>query len=150
MPDPESSVAVLTAVLQERPWLAVVAVAALVAVLRLVRRPGRPVARPGEVWFARVPFEDGSGAKDRPVLVLSVGPRTCGVARITSQDKSTRADHVRVPPGTPGLARASWIGLRPLTLRRSALRRRTGEPGAGFLTWYRDAVAAADAPRARG
>lgn len=140
----------LAAALQERPWLAAVAVAALLVVLRLSRRRRGPTPRPGEVWFAMVPFEDRPGGKDRPVLVLSVGARACQVAPMTSQDKSARADHVRVPAGVSGLAKASWVGLRPVSLRRSALRRRSGAPGEAFVAWYRDAVAAAGPPRARG
>ena len=149
-PEPESTVVAVLAALQERPWLAAVAVAALLVLLRLSRRRRRPAPRPGEVWFALVPFEDRPGAKDRPVLVLSVSGRTCRVAAMTSQDTSARSDRVRVPAGVPGLAKASWVSLRPSTLRRSALRRRSGEPGEAFLAWYRDAAAAAGSPRARG
>ena len=83
------------------------------------------------MWFAEVPFEDGSGSKDRPVLVLSAGGRSCEVARFTSQDKNGRRDHVRVPQGIPGLPKASWLNLRPTSLPRSAFRRRTGRAGRG-------------------
>ena len=92
------------------------------------------------MWFAEVPFEDGSGSKDRPVLVLSGGGRSCEVARFTSQDKIGRRDHVRVPQGVPGLPKASWLNLRPTSLPRSAFRRRTGQPGEAFVAWYRDAA----------
>ena len=126
----------------DHPWITVGVVAALLVLLRLLgrRRPraGRPQA--GDVWFAEVPFEDGTGSKDRPVLVLSASGRSCEVARFTSQDKDDRRDHVRVPRGIPGLPRASWLDLRPLTLPSSAFRRRTGEPGEAFVAWYRDAT----------
>ena len=92
------------------------------------------------MWFAEVPFEDGSGSKDRPVLVLSASGRSCEVARFTSQNKSGRRDHVVVPYGVPGLPKASWLNLRPTSLPRSAFRRRTGQPGEAFVAWYRDAA----------
>ncbi|MDM7829928.1 hypothetical protein [Cellulomonas edaphi] len=89
------------------------------------------------MWFAEVPFEDGSGSKDRPVLVLArVGRRSYSVARSTSQDRTARRDHVRVPSGVPGLPKASWLNLRPTTLRNRAFRRRSGAPGPAFVHWY--------------
>ena len=115
------------------------AVAALVVVgLLWGSRRSRP--RSGEVWFAQVPFEDGSGSKDRPVLVLSVTGRTCSVARFTSQNRDARRDHERVPVGVTGLSGASWINLRPTTLRTSAFRRRTGKPGKAYVAWYLEAA----------
>ncbi len=98
-------------------------------------RAGRP--SPGEVWFADVPFADGTGSKDRPVLVLGVEGRMCEVARFTSQDRSARRDHVAIPPGIPGLARDSWIDLRPVHLPLGAFRRRTGDAGEALVVWYR-------------
>ena len=104
----------------EHPWatLGVVAAILLIGWLRRPRGAGRapdPATRDatatGDVWFAEVPFEDGSGSKDRPVLVLSVVARSCEVARFTSQDKNGRRDHVRVPQGIPGLPKASWLNL---------------------------------------
>lgn len=118
-------------------WVAVAVI--LLVVLQLVRllRSGRgPRPEPGDIWFAEVPFEDGTGSKDRPVLVLSASGRVCTVARCTSQDKGARRDHVRLPDGVPGLARVSWVSLRPQRLRRSALRRRVGQPGRGLVLWF--------------
>ena len=123
----------------DHPWATVGIIAAVLALGWLVRpRPRRP--RPGEVWFAQVPFEDRPGSKDRPVLVLSVDGAAYEVARFTSQDRSARRDHVRVPHGIPGVPKASWLNLRPLTLDRSAFRRHTGDPGEAFLSWYRTAA----------
>ncbi|MET0789404.1 MAG: type II toxin-antitoxin system PemK/MazF family toxin [Cellulomonas sp.] len=121
------------------PWAAVGVIVAVLA-LGWLLRPRRRAPRPGEVWFAQVPFEDGSGSKDRPVLVLSVHDGSFEVARFTSQDRSARRDHVRVPDGIPGLPKASWLNLRPLTLHRRAFRRRTGDPGEAFVAWYRTAA----------
>ncbi|WP_188078927.1 hypothetical protein [Actinotalea subterranea] len=117
-----------------------IAVAAVcVLVLALVRargRRGRARPAPGEVWFAEVPFEDGTGSKDRPVLVLAVRGGRCSVARFTSQDRSARGDHRRVPGVVPGLQRSSWANLRPITLRRRAFRRRVAPPDAALVAWY--------------
>ncbi|CAN5122922.1 hypothetical protein BH11ACT1_BH11ACT1_04680 [soil metagenome] len=74
------------------------------------------------------------------MLVLAVGGRTCTVARFTSQDRGEHRDYVRVPDGIPGLRRTSWVDLRPVSLRRSALRRRAGDPGAALARWYADAA----------
>ncbi|HEY0188398.1 MAG TPA: type II toxin-antitoxin system PemK/MazF family toxin [Cellulomonas sp.] len=136
--------------LPDRPWLLLVGLAALAVLVALGRRRARgrragrtrsrgrrPAPRPGEVWFALVPFEDGTGAKDRPVLVLAIDTRTCTIARLTSQDQDARRDYARVPPGVPGLRRSSWVSLRPQALDRSAFRRRIGDPGAALVAWYR-------------
>ncbi|SCG46579.1 type II toxin-antitoxin system PemK/MazF family toxin [Micromonospora siamensis] len=53
--------------------------------------------RPGEIWWADVPYEDGTGSKVRPCLVLRADRRGADVLKITSQDKSDRDDHVRIP-----------------------------------------------------
>ncbi len=54
-------------------------------------------AKPGDIYWADVPFEDGPGSKMRPCLVLR--PRWNGydVLKITSQDQSHRRDHVQIP-----------------------------------------------------
>jgi mRNA-degrading endonuclease toxin of MazEF toxin-antitoxin module len=123
----------------DRPWLLVLAVAAVLLLLRLLSRAGRPAVRRGEVWFALVPFRDGTGAKDRPVVVLDSGPRSCRVVRLTSQDRDERHDHARLPRHLPGLdRRRSWVDLRPLRIPRSALRRRVGDAGDAWLAWYEE------------
>ncbi|MFG2102699.1 type II toxin-antitoxin system PemK/MazF family toxin [Micromonospora echinaurantiaca] len=53
--------------------------------------------RPGDIWWADVPYADGTGSKVRPCLVLRVDGRSAEVLKITSQDKSGRDDHVRIP-----------------------------------------------------
>jgi len=128
---------VLRDLLADRPWLVALVVGAVVLLLRLLRRAGAPVAHPGEVWFAMVPFRDGTGAKDRPVVVLSRHGRRVTVARLTSRDQSARTrDYARAPLPLPGLHGTSWVDLRPLELPRSALRRRTGDAGDDWLLWF--------------
>ncbi|MER7456267.1 type II toxin-antitoxin system PemK/MazF family toxin [Micromonospora sp. NPDC126480] len=56
-----------------------------------------PTPRPGEIWWADVPYADGTGSKVRPCLVLHVDARGADVLKITSRDKSDRDDHVRIP-----------------------------------------------------
>ncbi|QKW17689.1 hypothetical protein HUT16_00185 [Kitasatospora sp. NA04385] len=49
--------------------------------------------RPGQVWYAYVPFEEGGGGKDRPCLVVGAGATGATVLKITSQDKSDFPEH---------------------------------------------------------
>ncbi|MFC0098700.1 type II toxin-antitoxin system PemK/MazF family toxin [Micromonospora marina] len=60
-------------------------------------RTGRDEPRPGEIWWADVPYADGTGSKVRPCLVLRVDGRDAEVLKITSQDKSDRDDHLPIP-----------------------------------------------------
>src|SRR3954466_12083053 len=52
--------------------------------------------RPGEIWWADVPYEDYSGHKVRPCVVLRGRGGYRQVLKITSQDQSRRGDHVRI------------------------------------------------------
>ncbi|MEU1025807.1 type II toxin-antitoxin system PemK/MazF family toxin, partial [Streptomyces sp. NPDC005904] len=67
--------------------------------------------RPAEIWWARVPYEDGPGGKDRPCLVLSVRGERARVAKITSKFHEERAGVIPLPPGSVGDAegRASFL-----------------------------------------
>lgn len=115
---------------------ALVVLALVVALLRRARRPRRRRPRPGELWFALVPYEDRPGAKDRPVLVLEVDGDAVVVAQLTSQDKSRRRDHVSAPARLTGMRKDSWLELRRRTLRRRAFRRRAGDLGQAGLVWF--------------
>ncbi|MFC8451472.1 hypothetical protein [Kitasatospora sp. NPDC057223] len=53
--------------------------------------------KPGEMWWADVPFEDISGSKERPVLVFSVLDGHMEVLKSTSQDRLDRSDHIALP-----------------------------------------------------
>ncbi|WP_182906684.1 type II toxin-antitoxin system PemK/MazF family toxin [Microbispora sp. H13382] len=53
--------------------------------------------RPGEIWWADVPYEDGPGHKVRPCVVLRTYRGGAEVLKITSQDRSDRDDHVEIP-----------------------------------------------------
>ncbi|MBJ3812073.1 type II toxin-antitoxin system PemK/MazF family toxin [Streptomyces flavofungini] len=73
------------------------------------KRGGRPQA--GEIWWARVPYEEGGGEKDRPCLVLAVHGDSVRVAKITSKYRDERAGVIPLPPGAVGDAhgRASFL-----------------------------------------
>jgi hypothetical protein len=114
-------------------WLLLGALAVVVLLVWLVRsrtkvptkaRPGPPKAKakpkvdrtgpqPGEIWWADVPYEDYSGHKVRPCVVLRTGKGFREVLKITSQDQSHRQDHVRIPTKTwdPGADRDSYLDL---------------------------------------
>ncbi|MER5682414.1 type II toxin-antitoxin system PemK/MazF family toxin [Streptomyces sp. NPDC002205] len=90
--------------------------------------------RPGEIWWAEVPYEDGPGSKDRPCLVLSVRDGAARVAKITSKHHEERPGVIALPPGAVGdpRGRASFLEtdeLRDVAVR--GFRRRVGvvDPG---------------------
>jgi hypothetical protein len=86
-----------------------------------------PEAR--EIWWADVPFEDGTGSKDRPCLVLYRGARTATVLKITSKHHPDRSGVLPLPPGTVGDRdkRASWLETdEPREVPLDHFRRRVG------------------------
>ncbi|MEU6016753.1 type II toxin-antitoxin system PemK/MazF family toxin [Streptomyces sp. NPDC047515] len=90
--------------------------------------------RPGEIWWAEVPYEDGPGAKDRPCLVLSVRGGSALVAKITSKHHQERPGVIALPAGTVGDERERASFLETDELRKVAVRgfrRRVGvvDPG---------------------
>ncbi|MET9809838.1 type II toxin-antitoxin system PemK/MazF family toxin [Streptomyces halstedii] len=96
----------------------------------------RPVGapRPGEIWWADVPYEDGPGSKDRPCLVLSVRGGTAVVAKITSRHHAERPGVIALAAGAVGDAQGRQSFLETDELRDvavSAFRRKAGdvEPG---------------------
>lgn len=138
-------------------WLALAAVVLLALVATLVdgwgrrghradrpagrtRPPGRPSAggrgrprvprpRPAEIWWAKVPYEDGPGEKDRPCLVLAVRGERVTVAKITSKYHDERAGVIPLPPGAVGDAHGRASFLETDELREVPLwefRRRVG------------------------
>ncbi|MEV3992832.1 type II toxin-antitoxin system PemK/MazF family toxin [Streptomyces sp. NPDC049837] len=84
-------------------------------------RPGEPPPgrrpRPGEIWWADVPYEDGPGSKDRPCLVLAVRGDTALVAKITSRYRDERPGVIALHPDAVGDARG-----RPSFLETDELR----------------------------
>ncbi|MFI9642112.1 type II toxin-antitoxin system PemK/MazF family toxin [Micromonospora sp. NPDC051925] len=94
-------------------------------------RPRTPTGtpRPGDIWWADVPFHDGAGSKVRPCLVLRADDRGGEVLKITSQDKSGRDDHVPIPTRgwDPDADHDSWLDLaEPLRIPADAFSRRAG------------------------
>lgn len=97
-------------------------------------------ARPGEIWWADVPFEDGPGSKVRPCLI--VRPRWSGydVLKITSQDQRSRRDHVEIATEgwDPGATKNSFLDLSdPIRVREKAVDNRAGALDAATWTKVR-------------
>jgi len=63
------------------------------------RRPvaSLPNPRPGQVWWARIEFEESRRSKDRPCLVLTGRGRRRRVLMFTSQDKAGRSGYLPAP-----------------------------------------------------
>ncbi|MEU6080594.1 type II toxin-antitoxin system PemK/MazF family toxin [Streptomyces sp. NPDC047108] len=101
-------------------------------------RPGRrePSAkragkrpRPGEIWWADVPYEDGPGSKDRPCLVLALRGENALVVKITSRDREGRAGVIALPDGAVGdtAGRRSYLETEELReVRIGGFRRHVG------------------------
>lgn len=84
---------------------------------------------PGEIWWADVPYADGTGSKVRPCLVLRADSRGADVLKITSQDKSDRDDHVRIPTRDwdPDAEHDSYLSLtEPARISSAAFADRAG------------------------
>ncbi|MEU9823926.1 type II toxin-antitoxin system PemK/MazF family toxin [Micromonospora chersina] len=85
--------------------------------------------RAGEIWWADVPYADGTGSKVRPCLVLRVDGRDADVLKITSQDKSDRDDHVPIPTRSwdPNADHDSFLDVsEPIRLPLAAFEDRAG------------------------
>ncbi|KUL39944.1 hypothetical protein [Actinoplanes awajinensis] len=83
------------------------------------RRQGHWPPKPGQIWYADVPFAESDDSKDRPVLVLRTAGRQAEVLKITSQDKSKYPQHYLFLPYAKWhrvLDRDSWLELRPQRL----------------------------------
>jgi hypothetical protein len=112
------------------PGLAAIGLAA--AIWYLLRRRATPPGGPriGEIWWADVPYTDGSGSKVRPCLILLRHRRGIVVLKITSQDKSHRRDHLLIPTKgwDPSARHDSYLNLgEPIMMRREAFERRAGD-----------------------
>ncbi|MEV6593712.1 type II toxin-antitoxin system PemK/MazF family toxin [Streptomyces acidicola] len=97
-----------------------------------LRQPGQgPGPGPAEVWWVRVPHEDGpSGVGDRPCLVLAVRGERVVVVKITTRYRDgERAGVIPLPPGVVGDARGRAGFLETGELREVPVgdfRRRVG------------------------
>jgi mRNA-degrading endonuclease toxin of MazEF toxin-antitoxin module len=113
------------------PWLLTIgAVVLLAAVIWAVRaRAANQGPDRGDIWWAEVPFSDGTGTKLRPCLVLLRHRRGVVVLKITSQDKSRRRDHVPIPTRSwdARATKDSYLDLgEPIMVRPAAFQRRAG------------------------
>ncbi|WP_314173231.1 hypothetical protein [Streptomyces winkii] len=77
---------------------------------------GRTPPAPGDIWFATVPFDDDTGAKDRPCLVVRTLDRHAEVLKITSVDKSEHHNYARIPTASwdAKAEHDSWLERSPL------------------------------------
>jgi hypothetical protein len=115
-------------------WLVLAALAIVALFLWLTRAPAKPAPvltgpKPGEIWWADVPYEDGSGHKVRPCVVLRGGDGYREVLKITSQDQRHRNDHVRIPTRSwdPGADHDSFLDLTgPIRVAATAFEDRAG------------------------
>ncbi|MEU0153662.1 type II toxin-antitoxin system PemK/MazF family toxin [Micromonospora fulviviridis] len=97
--------------------------------LRDAGRGPASAPRPGEIWWADVPYADGTGSKVRPCLVLRVDGRDADVLKITSKDKSDRDDHVPIPTRSwdPNADHDSFLNIsEPIPLPLAAFEDRAG------------------------
>ena len=116
-------------------------------------RGGGARPRRGDIWWADVPFADGTGAKLRPCLVLRRRWRGVEVLKITSRDKSRRRDHILIPTRAwdPWAHRDSYLNLgEPILVPRAAFRRRAGRADAGTLRRVAEHRRRAVTPRRSG
>jgi hypothetical protein len=118
-------------------WL-IAGAAVVLAVAAWLRHRSRAAGGPrrGDIWWAEVPFADGTGAKLRPCLVLRRRLRGIVVLKITSQDKSRRRDHILIPTRDwdPWAQRDSYLNLgEPILVPRRAFQRCAGRADAATL-----------------
>jgi hypothetical protein len=146
-----TTLAASIAAVADLPPLVLLFVVAAAMVSALVRTlSGRPISRgarattrraatpsPFSYWYALVPFEDGKGAKERPVLVLRLDGTSARVLKVTSKDKSGRTNHRRVDTSRwdrPGRREGSWLQTdRVTTVPLSTFRRRLGDERAAYF-----------------
>ena len=79
------------------------------------------------MWWADIPFEDGTGSKDRPCVVVETHGLRAVVLYVTSTDRSGRPGWLAMPRrgwssggGTSWLRTDRRIVLDPHRLRRYA------------------------------
>ena len=87
-----------------------------------------PAVEVGQIWWAAVPFEEGAGFKDRPVLIVGVSGRRVRVHTFTSVNQSGRAGYAGVGVAVPGSRKASWLRVGRTTSLRTEWLRAYGGP----------------------
>ncbi|WP_082772326.1 type II toxin-antitoxin system PemK/MazF family toxin [Actinoplanes sp. TFC3] len=87
------------------------------------------VPRPGDIWWAQVPYVRGRGSKLRPCVILRNNSDGILVLKITSQNKSHRRDHLLIPTRRwdPYAKKDSYLNLgEPILVPRAEFQRRAG------------------------
>jgi hypothetical protein len=86
--------------------------------------------KPGEIWWADIPFDDGQGSKDRPCLVVRTHAASVDVLYITSKSKvMAYRDFIEIPTASWDRKdqESSYLRLaNPIRIGDRAFRRRAG------------------------
>jgi len=94
------------------------------------------------VWMAHIRFEDGTGIKERPVIVLNDRIILCVCMGVTSKTKSWRHGYKLKYWGYAGLSRESWVRFEYLEVKPDKFKRRLGilhqEDIAGIEKWMKN------------
>jgi hypothetical protein len=78
-----------------------------------------------EIWFAYVRYRDGSGGKERPVVIRRIVDDSCEVLPIYGSP-SQNADYEILEWSDAGLVKPSCVNLFPRVVGLTSLRRRIG------------------------
>ncbi|MCL2142769.1 MAG: type II toxin-antitoxin system PemK/MazF family toxin [Methanomassiliicoccaceae archaeon] len=78
------------------------------------------------VWTARVEYADGTGMKDRPVIVLNDRIVLCVCLAVTSKQKNIRYGYKLKNTKCAGLIKESWVRFGYIELTPDRFRRKLG------------------------
>ena len=78
------------------------------------------------VWTAHVEYADGTGSKERPVIVLNDRIVLCVCMAVTSKQKNIRYGYKLKNTKVLNLAKESWVRFGYIELTPDRFRRRLG------------------------
>jgi len=78
------------------------------------------------VWTAHVEYADGTGSKERPVIVLNDRIVLCVCMAVTSKQKNIRYGYKLKNTKVLGLTKESWVRFGYIELTPDRFRRRLG------------------------
>ncbi|WP_159000972.1 type II toxin-antitoxin system PemK/MazF family toxin [Streptomyces sp. SBT349] len=100
------------------------------------------IPKPGQIYYAFVPFEEIEGYKDRPCLVLAANEQNVVVAKISTRNY-VPANPIYLPPGTVDDSQRRPSFLEPSNIRIvdvGAFRRHAGAIDADTWTMVMNRV----------